>query len=228
MAGSDLRDLTAGLQRVRIRGEIVEGDHRGLVGRQVEVVVAPVQVQRNIEAFPAGSSPLSIEIPFILSPLAASRLGTQRLGEPGTKVLGPRSIDYWGRGGGFHCIQTLKTERQGYISPRAYGRGFVRFRDFIVEEDIIVVKNQGTRSHIEWIWGIEVPRLPLFSLVFTEFWSGNYAFHTIWHKETTGWEERATTVVDQRTHRIVDFEIASTIYYPARPGQGPMWHLYAP
>jgi hypothetical protein len=199
-----------------------------LVGRQVEVVVAPVQVQRNIEAFPAGSSPLSIEIPFILSPLAASRLGTQRLGEPGTKVLGPRSIDYWGRGRGFHCIQTLKTERQGYISPRAYGHGFVRFRDFIVEEDVIVVKNQGTRSHIEWIWGIEVPRLPLFSLVFTEFWSGNYAFHTIWHKETTGWEERATTVVDQRTHRIVDFEIASTIYYPARPGQGPMWHLYAP
>jgi hypothetical protein len=228
MAGSDLRDLTAGLQRVRIRGEIVEGDHRGLVGRQVEVVVAPVQVQRNIEAFPAGSSPLSIEIPFILSPLAASRLGTQRLGEPGTKVLGPRSIDYWGRGGGFHCIQILKTERQGYISPRAYGRGFVRFRDFIVEEDVIVVKNQGTRSHAEWISGIEVPRLPLFSLVFTEFWSGNYAFHTIWHKETTGWEERATTVVDQRTHRIVDFEIASTIYYPARPGQGPMWHLYAP
>jgi hypothetical protein len=223
-----LRDLTAGLQRVRIRGEIVEGDQRELVGRQVEVVVAPLQVQRNIEAFPAGSLPLSIEIPFILSPLAASRLGTQRLSEPGTKILGPRSIDYWERGGGFHCIQTLKTERQGYISPRAYGRGFVRFRDFIVEEDVIVVKNQGTRSHAEWIWGIEVPRLPLFSLVFTEFWSGNYAFHTIWHKETTGWEERATTVVDQRTHRIVDFEIASTIYYPARPGQGPMWHLYAP
>jgi hypothetical protein len=69
MAGSDLRDLTARLQRVRIRGEIVEGDQRELVGRQVEVVVAPVQVQRNIEASTAGRSPLSIEIPFILSPL---------------------------------------------------------------------------------------------------------------------------------------------------------------
>jgi hypothetical protein len=158
MAGSDLRDLTARLQRVRIRGEIVEGDQRELVGRQVEVVVAPVQVQRNIEAST-----------FILSPLAASRLGTQRLSEPGTKVLGPRSIDYWGRGGGFHCIQTLKTERQGYISPRAYGCGFVRFRYFIVEEDVIVVRNQGTRSHAEWIWGTEVPQLPLFSLAFTEF-----------------------------------------------------------
>jgi hypothetical protein len=192
MASSDLRDLTAGLQRVRIRGEIVEGDQRELVGRQVEVVVAPVQVQRNIETSPAGRAPLSIGTPFILSPLAASRLGTQRLSEPGTKVLGPRSIDYWGRGGGFQCIQTLKTERQGYMSPRAYGRGFVRFRDFIVEEDVIVVRNQGTRSHAEWIWGTEVPRLPLFSLAFTEFWSGNYSFHTIWHKETTGWEERAT------------------------------------
>jgi hypothetical protein len=184
------------------------------VGRQVEVVVAPVQVQRNIEASTTGRSPLPIETPFILSPLAASRLGTQRLSEPGTKVLGPRSIDYWGRGGGFNCIQILKTKRQGYISPRAYGRGFVRFRDFIVEEDIIVVRNQGTRSHAEWIWGTEVPRLPLFSLAFTEFWSGNYSFHTIWHKETTGWEERATTVVDQRTRQIVDFEVASTIYCP--------------
>jgi hypothetical protein len=228
MAGSDLRDLTAGLQRVRIRREIVEGDQRELVGRQVEVVVAPVQVQRNIEASPVGRAPLSIEIPFILSPLAASWLGTQRLSEPGTKILGQRSIDYWGRGGGFHCIQTLKTERQGYISPRAYGRGFVRFRDFIVKEDVIVVKNQGTRSHAEWIWGTEVPRLPLFSLAFTEFWNGNYSFHTIWHKETTGCEERATTVVDQCTGQIVDFEVVSTIYYPARPGQDHMWHLYAP
>jgi hypothetical protein len=42
MIGSDLRDLTARLQRVRIRGQIVEGDQRELVGRQVEVVVAPV------------------------------------------------------------------------------------------------------------------------------------------------------------------------------------------
>jgi hypothetical protein len=104
----------------------------------------------------------------------------------------------------------------------------VRFRDFIVEEVVIVVKNQETRSHAEWIWGTEVPRLPLFSLAFTEFRSGNYSFHTIWHKETTGWEERDTTVVDQRTRRIVNFEVASTIYYPARPSQGHMWHLYAP
>jgi hypothetical protein len=141
MAGSDLRDLITRLQRVRNRGEIVEGDQRELVGRQVEVVVAPVQVQRNIVASTTRRSPLSIETPFILSLLAASRLGTQCLSEPGTKVLGPRSIDYWGCGGGFNCIQTLKTEHQGYISPRAYGCGFVRFRDFIVEEDVIVVKN---------------------------------------------------------------------------------------
>jgi hypothetical protein len=90
----------------------------------------------------------------------------------------------------------LKTERQGYISPMAYGRGFVRSRDFIMEEDVIVVRNQGTHSHAEWIWGTEVPQLPLFSLAFTEFWNENYSFYTIWHKETTGWEERATTVVD--------------------------------
>jgi hypothetical protein len=87
------------------------------------VVVALVQVQRNIKASTAGRSPLSIETPFILSPLAASRLGTQYLSEPRTKVLGPRSIDYWGRGGGFNCIQTLKTERQGYICGSKRYRG---------------------------------------------------------------------------------------------------------
>jgi hypothetical protein len=139
------------------------------VGRQVEVVVVPVQVQRNIVASTAGRSPLPIETPFILSPLATSRLGTQRLTELGTKVLRPRSIDYWGCSRGFNCIQTLKTERQGYISPRASGRGFVRFRDFIVEEDLIVVRNQRTCSYTEWIWGTEVPQFPLFSLAFTEF-----------------------------------------------------------
>jgi hypothetical protein len=108
MAGLDLRDLTARLQRVRIRGEIIEGDQRELVGRQVEVVVAPVQVQRNIEASTVGRSPLPIETPFILSPLVASRLGTQRLSEPGTKVLGPRSIDYWGRGWGVPLYSNIE------------------------------------------------------------------------------------------------------------------------
>jgi hypothetical protein len=33
MAGSYFRELTTRLQRVRIRGEIVEGDQRELVGR---------------------------------------------------------------------------------------------------------------------------------------------------------------------------------------------------
>jgi hypothetical protein len=80
-----------------------------------------------------------------------------------------------------------------------------------VEADVIVVRNQGTRSHAEWIWGTEVPQLPLFSLAFIEFWNENYSFHTIWYKETTGWEERATMVVDQRTRQIVDF--GSCIYH---------------
>lgn len=42
----------------------------------------------------------------------------------------------------------------------------------MVEEDVIMVKNQGTRSHAEWIWNTEVPTLPLFFLAFIEFWVG--------------------------------------------------------
>ena len=96
----------------------------------------------------------------------------------------------------------------------------------MVEEDIIVVKNQGLRSRAEWIWSTEVHALPLFSLAFTEFWGTGYSFHTIWHKEETGWLEKATTVMEQQTQRIVDFEIAPTIYYPTQRGIGAMWHLY--
>lgn len=49
-----------------------------------------------------------------------------------------------------------------------------------------MVKNQETRSHVEWILGLGVPTLPFFSLVFTKDWSGDYPYHTIWHKEEIG------------------------------------------
>ena len=89
-----------------------------------------------------------------------------------------------------------------------------------------MVKNQRFKSRAEWIWNVEVRDLPLFSLVFTEFWSTGHSFNTIWHKEKTGWLEKATTVVDQQTQRIVDVEVALTMYYPAQRSTRPMWHLY--
>jgi hypothetical protein len=91
------------------------------------VVVALVQVQRDNVASTARGSPLPIETPFILSPLAASWLGTQRLSELGTKVLGPRSIDYWGRGGGFNCIQ-IWSEIKGPVHTQS-GFGAPKYHD---------------------------------------------------------------------------------------------------
>ena len=235
MANLQLDDLVSNLGRVRIRGEIIEGDRVELVGRQVEVVIEAIGSPLETTSLSFGTTSVAVDLPqlpqfrpFVLSPLAASRLGTQRWAEPGTKVLGPRSIEYWGRGGGFHAVQTLKAQRGGYISPKARHRGFVHFEEFIVERDVIVVKNQGLRSHAEWIWSSDISTLPLFSLAFTEFWNGDYSFHTIWHKEESGWIERATRIMQLSTNVERGFEIATTIYYPARPGTGPLWGLYAP
>lgn len=177
MDDHNLHNLTTILQKLQIRGEI-EGEQTELVSRQVEVVIYTTRIEQGIVVptivtivLPLGPQPSSQLPPilFIWSPLTASRLGTQRWGEPHTKVLGPPPIEYWRRGGGYNGVQVLKAQQQGYISPSASSRGFVGFEDFGVEEDIIVVKNQDTRSRAEWIWGLEVSKLILFSLAFTEY-----------------------------------------------------------
>lgn len=142
-------------------------------------------------------------------------------------MLGPRSIEYWERGSGFNAVLALKAQRRGYISPQGRNRGFVQFAHFFVKAGVIVVKNQGLRSRVEWIWRTEVDSLPLYFLVFTEYWNDGYFFHTIRHKEETEWIERASTVVEQQNRTILDFEVAPTIYYPVERGKESMWHLYA-
>lgn len=230
MADHDLQELVSNLQRIRIRGEIIEGTRSELIGRPVEVTIRPRGLEGGITTTTPAPAPVQstpIPPPFVLSPLAASRLGRQPFSEPGTKVLGPRAIEYWGCGGGFVCVQALKEQYQDYVSPHASNRGFVRFEDFEIEDNVVVVKNQGTRSHAEWLSPHNVSALHLFSLIFTEYWSREYGFCSIWHKEETGWLERATTVVELHTKKIVDFEVATTIYQPAKPGRCHMWHLYA-
>lgn len=242
MANRGLQQLEASLQRIRIRGEIIEGSRDDLVGHQVEITIAATDLGRiGVEATPLsqvtelGEAVGSIgavaarpqPVPFILTPEAASYLGVQPFGRPGSKVLGPRSIDYWGTGGGFNAVKSLKSERRDFISPRPRTRGFVRFEDCPIVADAIVVENRGTRSTARWVWKTEIPSLPRFSLIFTEFVNGDYSFCSIWHKELEGWLERATTIVDLRTERIIDFEVAATRYYPSQPGRGSLWHLYS-
>ena len=97
------------------------------MGRQVEVVIATEAVQGIVGEVPiptpastslqllpstcaSTSTPPNASTPFILSPLVASRLGTQRSRKPKTNVLGLESIEYWERGAGYNSIQALSRE----------------------------------------------------------------------------------------------------------------------
>ena len=235
MAGTNAEDLHKRLQKVRIRGEVSVANYPELEGRQVEVTIQLTVGSElvRVEATPRDESPTeTLPTPtsstFVLSPLAESRLGRQRIDEPGTKVLGPKSINYWGWGSGFNCLQTLKGTRRTYVSPKPRQRGFVSFRDFIVEGEVLTVKNQGLRSHAEWVSRAEFLNLPLYSLVFSDFRSKNYSFCSIWHKELTGWLERAATAIDISSGEQVDYKIAETIYQPAKPGSHVAWKYYLP
>ena len=118
----------------------------------VRKITTPTSTSTSLRIPPSNGAstptPPSASTPFILSPLAASRLETQWWREPRIKVLGPRSIKYWGRRAGYNAIQVLKAQRQGYVSPRAHNQGFVRFEDFTIAEDLIVVKNQELKLHV--------------------------------------------------------------------------------
>lgn len=79
-------------------------------------------------------------------PFAASRLSKQSFYQLKIKLLGLRAIDYRGIGGGLTYVQALKDQYQEYVSPRATNQGFVKFEDFLIEDKVVVVKNQRTLS----------------------------------------------------------------------------------
>lgn len=201
MANCELQQLEAGVQRKRIRGEIIEGSRDNLVGHQVEITIAVIDLGRiGLDTTTPSQVPESGEssevltarlqsVPFILMSEAASFLGVQPFGRSGSKILGPKAIDYWGTGGGFTTIRSLKCERRSFTSPQPRTRGFVCFEDCPILADAIVVENRETRSTARWMRRAEIPSLPRFSLIFTEFVNGDYSFCSIWHKELDGWLE---------------------------------------
>lgn len=101
MASHNLNNLSTNLRQLQIRGKIIERDQDEFVIRQVELVIDTIGAGQGIIVPTINTAPLVVvtqpalplqPTPFILSPLAASRLGTLCWGEPGTKVLRPRPI----------------------------------------------------------------------------------------------------------------------------------------
>jgi hypothetical protein len=116
---------------------------------------------------------------FQLSPLARSRTRTQDSRKPSTKVLGEESVKYWTTLGGPRKIRKLQAE-EGIPTPLCRSRGVVEASDLVTREKAVVLRNTGSRYNVEVADFTKGNSLPIFSLIFTEFESEGFLFHTTW------------------------------------------------
>jgi hypothetical protein len=123
---------------------------------------------------------------FQLSPLARSRTGTQDSRKPGTKVLGEESVKYSTTLGGPRKIRKLWAE-EGIPTLLCRSRGVVEASDLVTREKAVVLRNAGSRYNVEVADFTRGNLLPIFSLIFTEFESEGFLFHTTWQWEGGAW-----------------------------------------
>jgi hypothetical protein len=68
--------------------------------------------------------------------------------------------------------------------------------------------------------------LPTFSLIFTEFESEGFLFHTTWQWEVGTWQECASSMWDMLTLEMLDWEVPSTIYAKERKETHEAWRFF--
>jgi hypothetical protein len=162
---------------------------------------------------------------FQLSPLARSRTGTQDSRKPGTKVLGEESVKYWTTLGGPRKIRKLRAD-EGIPTPLCRSRGVVEAPDLVTREKAVVLRNAGSRYNVEVANFTGGNLLPIFSLIFTEFESEGFLFHTTWQWEGGAWRERASSVWDSLTLEMLDWGVPTTIYAEERKGTHEAWRFF--
>jgi hypothetical protein len=162
---------------------------------------------------------------FQLSSLARSRTRTQDSRKPGTKVLGEESVRYWTTLGGPKKIRKLRAE-EGIPTPLCRSQGVVETIDLVTREKAVVLRNTGSRYNVEIADFTKGNSLPIFSLIFTEFESEGFLFHTTWQWEGGVWRERASSVWDSLTLEMLDWEVPTTIYAEKRKGTHEAWRFF--
>jgi hypothetical protein len=160
-----------------------------------------------------------------LSPIAKVRTGSQDLRKPGTKVLSENSVKYWTALGGPHKIRELRKET-GVATTLYRARGVVEAKDLVTGDKAVVLRNSGSRYQVEVEDFTTDNTLPVFSLIFTEFESKGFLFHTLWQWEVGIWRERASSVWDALTLELLDWEVPTTIYAEEKKGTYEMWKLF--
>jgi hypothetical protein len=162
---------------------------------------------------------------FSLSPIAKVRTGSQDLRKPGTKVLSENSVKYWTALGGPRKIRELWKET-GVTATLCRARGIVDAKDLVTGNKAIVLRNAGSRYQVEVEDFTTGNTLPAFSLIFTEFESEGFFFHTTWQWKVGTWRERASSVWDMLTLEMLDWEVPSTIYAKERKGTHEAWRFF--
>jgi hypothetical protein len=162
---------------------------------------------------------------FSLSPIAKARSGSQDLRKPGTKVLSKNSVKYWTALGGPCKIQELRRET-GVVATLCRTRGVVEAKDLVIGDKAVVLWNAGSRYQVEVEDFTTGNTLPTFSLIFTEFESEGFLFHTTWKWEVGMWRECASSVWDMLTLEMLDWEVPSTIYAKEQKGTHEAWRFF--
>ena len=162
---------------------------------------------------------------FILSSIAKSRLGTQELRRPSTKVLNEEFVKYCIALGGPRKIWKLRAVEQLAV-PLCRSHGVVDAKDLVIGEKVVVLKNAGLWYNMEAVDFTKGNILSTFFLIFTEFESGGFLFYTMWQWEVGTWRESASSVWNILTLEMLNWEVPPTIYSKERKGTHEDWRFF--
>jgi hypothetical protein len=132
---------------------------------------------------------------------------------------------YWTTLDGPRKIRNLRAE-EGIPIPLCRSRGVVEAPDLVTREKAVVLKNASSRCNVEVADFTRGNSLPIFSLIFTEFESEGFWFHTTWQWESGAWRERASSMWDSLTLEMLDWEVPATIYDEERKGAHEAWRFF--
>jgi hypothetical protein len=140
-------------------------------------------------------------------------------------VLGEESVRYWTTLDGLRKIRKLRAE-EGILTPLYRSRGVLEAPDLVTRKKVVVLRNVGSRYNVEVVDFTRGNSLPIFSLIFTEFESERFLFHTMWQYEGGAWRECASSMWDSLTLEMLDWEIPAAIYAKERKGTHETWWFF--
>ena len=98
--------------------------------------------------------------------------------------------------------------------------------DLVVREKVVVLRNVCSQYNMEVVYFTRGNSLSIFFLIFTEFESEGFLFHTMWQWEGGAWREHASSMWDSLTLEMLDWELPVTIYVEEWKGTHEAWRFF--